>query len=97
MPAGWQSHQITAVPKLLRLLNLKGAIVTLDAMGAQRKIAIEFIHQGADYLHALKGNQETLHDEVKAFFENPGSLKYAEEKGAVVETVGRSRQGTRAH
>lgn len=82
-----KSNEITAVPKLLRLLNLKGAIVTLDAMGAQRKIAIEIIHQGADYLLALKGNQETLHDEVKAFFEDAGSLKYAEEKGAVVETV----------
>lgn len=82
-----KSNEITAVPKLLRLLNLKGAIVTLDAMGAQRKIAIEIIHQGADYLLALKGNQETLHDEVKAFFEDPGSLKYAKEKGAVVESV----------
>ncbi len=82
-----KSNEITAVPKLLRLLNLQGAIVTLDAMGAQRKIAIEIIHHGADYLLALKGNQETLHNEVKAFFEDPESLKYAETKGAVVETV----------
>jgi len=82
-----KSNEITAVPKLLRLLNLKGAIVTLDAMGAQRKIAIEIIHQGADYLLALKGNQETLHEEVKAFFEDPESLKYAEQNSAVVETV----------
>jgi len=82
-----KSNEITAVPKLLRLLNLKGAIVTLDAMGAQRKIAIEIIHQGADYLLALKGNQETLHEEVKSFFEDPESLNYAEEKGGVVESA----------
>jgi len=75
------------VPKLLRLLDLKGAIVTLDAMGAQRKIAIEIIHQGADFLLALKGNQETLHDDVKAFFEDPESLVYAEQKGATVATA----------
>ena len=67
------------MPKLLRLLNLQGAIVTLDAMGAQRKIAIEIIHQGADYLLALKGNQETLHDDVRSFFEDPDSLTYAQE------------------
>ncbi|YCM43021.1 hypothetical protein V2O64_17065 [Verrucomicrobiaceae bacterium 227] len=53
-------------------------------MGAQRKIVIEIIHQGADDLLALKGNQETLLDEVKVFLEDPGSLKYAGEKGAVV-------------
>jgi len=56
-------------------------------MGTQRKIAIEIIHQGAHYLLALKGNQETLHDEVKAFFEEAESLEYAAEKGAIVETV----------
>jgi len=79
-----KSNEITAVPKLLRLLDLKGAIVTLDAMGAQRKIAIEITHQGADFLLALKGNQETLHDDVKAFFEDPESLVYAREKGGIV-------------
>lgn len=82
-----KSNEITAVPKLLRLLDLKGAIVTLDAMGAQRKIAIEIIHQGADYLLALKGNQGTLHDDVKAFFEDPGNLEYARQKGGEIETI----------
>lgn len=82
-----KSNEITAVPKLLRQLNLKGAVVSLDAMGAQKKIAIEIIHAGAEYLLALKGNQGSLHDDVRAFFEDPANLPYAEEKGAVVETA----------
>lgn len=81
-----KSNEIKAVPKLLRLLNLKGAIVSLDAMGAQRKIAIAIMQAGADYLLALKGNQGTLHEDVKSFFEDAASLEYAEEKGGTVDT-----------
>lgn len=80
-----KSNEITAVPKLLRQLNLKGAVVSIDAMGTQRKIAIAIIHAGADYLLALKGNQGTLHEEVRAFFEDPDSLAYGREKGAIVD------------
>lgn len=82
-----KSNEITAVPKLLRLLNLKGSIVSLDAMGAQRKIAIAIIQAGADYLLALKGNQGTLHADVRAFFENVANLEYAREKGGIVTTI----------
>lgn len=81
-----KSNEITAVPKLLRLLNLKGSIVSIDAMGCQKKIAIAIIQAGADYLLALKGNQGTLHDDVRSFFEDAGSLAYAREKGGVVQT-----------
>jgi predicted transposase YbfD/YdcC len=81
-----KSNEITAVPKLLRLLNLKGSIVSLDAMGAQRKIAIAIIQAGADYLLALKGNQGTLHADVRAFFEDAANLQYAREKGGTVAT-----------
>jgi hypothetical protein len=80
-----KSNEITAVPKLLRLLNLKGAIVSVDAMGTQLKIAIAIIQAGADYLLALKGNQGTLHDDVKKFFEDPANLDYAREKGGTVQ------------
>ena len=80
-----KSNEITAVPKLLRQLNLKGAVVSIDAMGAQKKIAIAIIHAGADYLLALKGNQGTLHEEVRAFFEDSDSLAYGRKKGAVVD------------
>ena len=61
-----KSNEITAVPKLLRALELAGCIVTVDAMGCQKKIAREIREADADYVLALKGNQETVHEEVKA-------------------------------
>ena len=64
-----KSNEITAVPELLRVLELSGCIVTLDAMGCQKKIAKEIIEADADYVLALKGNQETVHDEVKSFLD----------------------------
>lgn len=63
-----KSNEITAVPELLNALKLDGAIVTLDAMGCQKKIAENIIDKHADYVLALKGNHETVHDEVKEFF-----------------------------
>ena len=59
-----KSNEITAIPELLRLVDIKGAIITIDAMGAQRAIAEEVIGGEADYVLALKGNQETLHQAV---------------------------------
>ena len=64
-----KSNEITAVPELLRVLELGGCIVTLDAMGCQKKIAREIIEADADYVLALKGNQETVHEEVKSFLD----------------------------
>jgi predicted transposase YbfD/YdcC len=64
-----KSNEITAVPELLRVLELGGCIVTIDAMGCQRKIAREIIEADADYVLALKGNQETVHEEVKSFLD----------------------------
>jgi len=64
-----KSNEITAVPELLRVLELSGCIVTIDAMGCQRKIAREIIEADADYVLALKGNQETVHAEVKSFLD----------------------------
>jgi predicted transposase YbfD/YdcC len=62
------SNEITAIPKLLELLELKGCIVTIDAMGCQTKIAAQIVDQGGDYVLGLKGNQSTLHEEVEEFF-----------------------------
>jgi predicted transposase YbfD/YdcC len=59
-----KSNEITAIPELLRLVDIKGAIITIDAMGTQRAIAEQIIDQEADYVLALKGNQETLHQAV---------------------------------
>jgi predicted transposase YbfD/YdcC len=62
-----KSNEITAVPELLRALELSGCIVTVDAMGCQKKIAKEIMEADADYVLALKGNQEKVHEEVKSF------------------------------
>lgn len=64
-----KTNEITAVPELLRVLELSGCIVTLDAMGCQKKIAQEIIEADAQYVLALKGNQETVHQEVKSFLD----------------------------
>lgn len=65
-----KSNEITAVPELLRVLELAGCIVTLDAMGCQKKIAREIIEADADYTISLKGNQERVHEEVKSFLDD---------------------------
>lgn len=65
-----KSNEITAVPELLRALELAGCIVTLDAMGCQKKIAKEIIEADADYVLALKGNQEKVHEEVKSYLDD---------------------------
>ena len=70
-----KSNEITAIPKLLELLELQGAVVTLDAMGCQRAIAAQIVAQEADYVLGLKGNQGTLHEDVALLFdEQQGGL-----------------------
>jgi predicted transposase YbfD/YdcC len=64
-----KSNEITAIPQLLDDLYLAGSIVTLDAMGTQTKIAQKIIDKHADYVLALKGNQEKLHTDVKDWFD----------------------------
>ncbi len=65
-----KSNEITAIPALLRELELAGCIVTIDAMGCQKKIAREIIEADADYVLALKGNHETVHAEVKGYLDD---------------------------
>lgn len=59
-----KSNEITAIPELLRLVDIQGAIITIDAMGTQTAIAQQIVEGDADYVLALKGNQETLHQSV---------------------------------
>src|SRR6266404_2184809 len=59
-----KSNEITAIPELLRLVDIKGTIITIDAMGTQKAIAAQIVDSGADYVLALKGNQETLYQAV---------------------------------
>jgi predicted transposase YbfD/YdcC len=68
-----KSSEITAVPKLLEMLTLKGATVTADALNCQRAIARQIVDQGGDYALALKGNQGTLHDDVALYLNDPAS------------------------
>lgn len=70
-----KSNEITAVPKLLKMLSLKGCVVTADALNCQRDIARQIVDQGGDYALALKGNQGTLHDDVRLFLDDPRSEK----------------------
>jgi predicted transposase YbfD/YdcC len=63
-----KSNEITAIPELLKLLDLEGALVTIDAMGCQERIAEEIVAGGADYVLAVKDNQPTLHDDVQRVF-----------------------------
>src|ERR1700742_2974561 len=68
-----KSNEITAVPKLLEMLSLKGTIVTADALNCQRAIAQQIVDQGGDYALALKGNQGTLHDDVRTYLDDPAT------------------------
>jgi len=66
-----KSNEITAVPKLLKMLSLKDTIVTVDALNCQRAIASQIVEQGGNYALALKGNQATLHADVSLYLDDP--------------------------
>lgn len=65
-----KSNEITAIPALLEMLEIKGCIITIDAMGTQKEIAEKIISREADYILALKENQKTLYNEVKLFLDD---------------------------
>jgi predicted transposase YbfD/YdcC len=69
-----KSNEITAIPVLLKNLNIKGHIVTTDAMGCQTNIATEIRKKQADYVLALKGSHGTLYENVKLYFNDPDLL-----------------------
>lgn len=68
-----ESNEITTVPKLLDMLTLKGRVVTLDELNCRRTIAEKIVERGADHVLALKGNQGTLHRDVKLFLDDPAT------------------------
>lgn len=73
-----KSNEITAIPELLRLVDIKGTIITIDAMGTQKAIAEQIIGGEADYVLALKGNQETLHREVIDYIDERAKNDFAD-------------------
>lgn len=81
------SNEITAIPKLLEVLDLAGCIVTVDAIGCQREIAQTAVDQGADYLLALKENQGNLYHEVAGLFEYATEIGFRDVEHDVRRTI----------
>lgn len=69
LPIDEKSNEITAIPKLLDLVDVEGDIVTIDAMGCQTGIAKKIRKKKADYVLAVKDNQQTLHEDIREYFE----------------------------
>jgi predicted transposase YbfD/YdcC len=92
-----KSNEITAIPEVLRLVDLRGAIITIDAMGTQKAIAEQVVEGGADYVLALKGNQGALHQAVIAYIDEQleGDLTDAQEQ--VTTEVNHGREETRTY
>ncbi len=86
-----KSNEITAIPLLLELLDLKGCIVTIDAMGCQKEIASAIRGRDADYVLAVKDNQPSLHQAVQEAF-----LAYAED-GFTDPTLKQLKRRERGH
>jgi len=82
-----KSNEIVAIPKLLRMLAIEGAVVTIDAMGCQRDIAQTILDRGADYILALKGNQGTLKDDVKLFVDEQKGVDFKDTKVSFDKTI----------
>lgn len=82
-----KSNEITAVPPLLRTLELTGCVVTVDALNCQKNIAKEISEADADYVLALKGNHGTLHDEVQCFLDDAQQRRWRGVPHSFVQTV----------
>jgi len=94
-----KSNEITAIPQLLKVLELNGCIVTIDAMGAQKQIAEQIIERGADYVLSLKGNQGNLHQDVQQLFEWNRKIQFQEIPHEFHQTIeaGHGRVEIRRH
>jgi predicted transposase YbfD/YdcC len=94
-----KSNEITAIPELLRLVDIRGAIITIDAMGTQKAIAEQIIASDADYVLALKGNQETLHQAVIDYIDEQSANDFAGVKARRHQTreTGHGREETRSY
>jgi predicted transposase YbfD/YdcC len=82
-----KSNEIVAIPALLDMMSIEGAVVTIDAMGCQRNIARKIIDKKADYILALKGNQTKLREDVELFVDEQKPLQYKDATISTHETV----------
>jgi predicted transposase YbfD/YdcC len=94
-----KSNEITAIPELLRLVDIQGAIITIDAMGTQKAIAEQIVDSRADYVLALKGNQETLHQAVIDYIDAQSQNEFANAKARqhVTQETGHGREERRIY
>ena len=92
-----KSNEITAIPELLRLVDIQGAIITIDAMGTQKAIAAQIVEEGADYVLALKGNQETLHQAVIDYIDEQLEGDLADAQEHVTTEKGHGREEARTY
>ena len=92
-----KSNEITAIPELLRLVDIRGAIITIDAMGTQKAIAEEIVDGGGDYVLAVKGNQPALHEAVVRLIADHLEGGQAAEEERVTREVGHGREETRTY
>lgn len=94
-----KSNEITAIPELLRLVDIKGTIITIDAMGTQKAIAAQIVDSKADYVLALKGNQETLHQEVIDYIDEQAKNDFADVKARrhITQETGHGREEIRSY
>ena len=82
-----KSNEITAIPELLDKIQIKGQLLTIDAMGTQKEIVEKIKKKRAEYVLALKGNQKNLYKDVKEYFENKEFQKEIEKRGAYKRTI----------
>jgi predicted transposase YbfD/YdcC len=92
-----KSNEITAIPELLRLVDIKGAIITIDAMGTQKAIAAQIINGEADFVLALKGNQGTLHQAIIEHIDEQLDGELAGAREHVTTEKGHGREETRTY
>jgi predicted transposase YbfD/YdcC len=94
-----KSNEITAIPELLRLVDIKGAIITIDAMGTQKAIAAQIVDNEADYVLALKGNQETLHQAVIDYIDEQSQKDFVgvQARRHVTQETAHGREETRSY
>ena len=94
-----KSNEITAIPKLLKILEIAGCLVTIDAMGCQTEIAQKILDAGADYVLAVKDNQPTLYEAISWFFLKQRELGFARVRVSRYQTRGKGhgREETRTY